>query len=313
MQVSKLTVCAGLLGLFACGGDHRAGAEASADVDGLEGERSPAGADDGSGAPSSRSTQDRSASSVSNSQAGAPGAMPARRSPPAAGAAGDTQTSARSEGSEGSGAADGTSASSALQSAAPLPDLVLDEAYLLDSTRFDIQSIQDPCAVQQGCATGLGDRRVVRFGSRMGNIGEADFLLGPPEQQNPLWTQDSCSMRFSLAGFARYELRDASGQLVLTGTKNEFCMTDAEEWLPESGAQCHKYTCQKQGIVPGCADNYGTDLPCQWLDVTDVPTGDYELSVTVNAVHAIAEQDYANNNVKLRLRIGEDGTGSVLR
>ncbi|HEU4577949.1 MAG TPA: lysyl oxidase family protein [Polyangiaceae bacterium] len=200
-----------------------------------------------------------------------------------------------------------------MQSAAPLPDLVLDEAYLLDSTRFDIQNIQDPCAVQQGCATGLGERRVVRFGSRMGNVGQADFLLGAPEQQNPLWTQDSCGMRFSLAGFARYELRDASGQLVLTGTKNEFCMTDAEEWIPESGAQCHKYTCKNQGIVPGCADNYGTDLPCQWLDVTDVPAGEYELSVTVNAAHAIAEQDYANNNVKLRLRIGANGTGSVLR
>jgi len=239
--------------------------------------------------------------------------MQPRRSASPAGAAGDSQTRSRSDGADGSGAANGTSASSALQSTGPLPDLVLDEAYLLDSTRFDIQTIQDPCAVQQGCATGLGDRRVVRFGSRMGNIGEADFLLGPPEQQNALWTQDSCSMRFSLAGFARYELRDADGQLVLTGTKNEFCMTDAEEWIPESGAQCHKYTCKDQGIVPGCADNYGTDLPCQWLDVTDVPTGDYELSVTVNAAHAIAEQDYANNNVKLRLHIDANGTGTVLR
>ena len=50
----------------------------------------------------------------------------------------------------------------------PLPDLVLDAAYLVDTTRFDIQHIDDPCALQQRCATGLGDRRVVRFGSRMG-------------------------------------------------------------------------------------------------------------------------------------------------
>lgn len=311
MQVSKLTVCAGLLGVFACGGDHRAAGESTTDVAGLNGESSSAaGADDASDAPSSRSAQDRPASSVSNPQAVPSDATQPRRSSSSAGAAGDSQTRSRSD---GSGAADDTSASSALQSTAPLPDLVLDEAYLLDSTRFDTQTIQDPCAVQQGCATGLGDRRVVRFGSRMGNIGDADFLLGAPEEQNPLWTQDSCSMRFSLAGFARYELRDAGGQLVLTGTKNEFCMTDAEEWIPESGAECHKYTCKNQGIVPGCADNYGTDLPCQWLDVTDVPAGDYELSITVNAAHAIAEQDYANNNVKLRLHIDANGTGTVLR
>jgi hypothetical protein len=311
MLVSKLTVGALIAGLFACGGDPRATHESDSDVDALQGnERSSTSDPAGSDTPSSRSALDGPASDVSNPQGISSTPMQPRRTSSAAGAASDSQTRAGVEGAGGSG---GTPAASALQSAAPLPDLVLDEAYLLDSTRFDVQNIQDACAVQQGCATGVGERRVVRFGSRMGNVGEADFVLGPPEQENPLWTQDSCSMRFSLAGFARYELRDAGGQLLLTGTKNEFCMTDAEEWIPESGAQCHKYTCLNQGIVPGCADNYGTDLPCQWLDVTDVPPGDYELRVTVNAAHAIPEQDYANDSVTLRLRIGADGSGSVLR
>ena len=195
----------------------------------------------------------------------------------------------------------------------PLPDLILDEAYLLDTTRFDIQNINDPCLVQQGCATGLGDRRVVRFGSRMGNVGQADFVLGEPEQANPLWTLETCSDRFSLGGFARYELSDAAtGQQVLVGTKSEFCMTDAEEWIAESGAKCQTYSCKNQGIRPGCADNYGTDLPCQWLDVTDVPAGVYDLRVTVNAARAIPEQNYANDSVRLRLRIDASG-GSVER
>jgi hypothetical protein len=188
---------------------------------------------------------------------------------------------------------------------------VLDAAYLVDTTRFDIQHIDDPCALQQRCATGLGDRRVVRFGSRMGNIGEADFVLGPPEQANPLWTLDACNDRFSLSGFARYELRDAdTGEQVLLGTKNEFCMTDAEEWIPESGAKCQTYSCTRQGIRPGCADNYGTDLPCQWLDVTDVPPGTYLLRVTVNAERAVEELDYGNDTVQLQLRIDANG-GSV--
>lgn len=195
---------------------------------------------------------------------------------------------------------------------AELPDLVLDSAYLLDSTRFETQRIDDPCAVEQGCATGLGQRRVVRFGSRMGNVGNADFVLGAPNEQNPLWARDACTDGFSLPQFARYELRDSSGRLVLEGSKNPVCVTDAEEWLPESGADCQNYSCGRQGIAPGCADNYGISLPCQWLDVTDVPPGSYELQVTLNAGRTVAELDYENNSATLQLEISAAG-GTVLR
>jgi hypothetical protein len=231
------------------------------------------------------------------------------------GAAGDPNRSSAADARNAAAAPEsqpGNTPVASNRSSAALPDLVLDQAYLLDTTRFDIQRIEDPCAVKQGCATGLGDRRVVRFGSRMGNVGTADFVLGVPEQENPLWTLDACSDRFSLRGFARYELSDAAtGQQVLVGTKSEFCMTDAEEWIPESGARCQSYSCKDQGIRPGCADNYGTDLPCQWLDVTDVPPGEYELNVIVNAAKTIPEQDYTNDSVRLRVRIDADG-GSVV-
>jgi hypothetical protein len=190
---------------------------------------------------------------------------------------------------------------------APLPDLVLDSAYLLDTTRFETQQINDPCAVQQGCATGLGERRVVRFGSRMGNLGNEDLVLGVPGDENPLWSRDSCGGGFSLRGFARYELRDVRGQLVLQGSKSQFCITDAEEWIPESGANCQTFSCGRQGIAPGCADNYGTDLPCQWLDITEVAPGAYELKVTLNAERTVAELDYLNNSTTVRLQITATG------
>jgi hypothetical protein len=195
--------------------------------------------------------------------------------------------------------------------AAELPDLVLDRAYLLDTTRFEAQRIDDPCAVQHGCATGLGERQVVRFGSRMGNLGNADFVLGAPSEGNPPWSLDSCGGGFSLPGFARYQLRDAEGRQVLQGSKSQFCITDAEEWIPDSGANCQTFSCGRQGIAPGCADNYGIDLPCQWLDITDVAPGDYELQITVNAARSVAELDYANNTATLLLRVSEAG-GAVL-
>jgi hypothetical protein len=192
---------------------------------------------------------------------------------------------------------------------AALPDLVLDSSYLLDTTRFETQRIDDPCVVQQGCATGLGERRVVRFGSRMGNLGKEDLVLGVPGEENPLWSRDSCGDGFSLRGFARYELRDSGGRRVLQGSKSQFCITDAEEWIPGSGADCQNFSCGRQGIAPGCADNYGTDLPCQWLDVTDVAPGAYELEVTLNAERSVAELDYTNNSTTVRLQISATGGG----
>ncbi|HKO94137.1 MAG TPA: lysyl oxidase family protein [Polyangiaceae bacterium] len=189
----------------------------------------------------------------------------------------------------------------------PLPDLVLDAAYLLDTTVLDTVNVEDPCSLQEQCVTGLGQRRVVRFGSRMGNIGNADFVLGDPDQDNPLWTFDTCQMSFNLVGFSRYELRDAaSGESVLRGTKRGFCISDPEPWIPESGALCEQYDCNHQGISPGCADNYGSSLPCQWVDVTGIPSGSYELEVGINSDRQVAEQDYANNVVTLRLQLTED-------
>lgn len=195
----------------------------------------------------------------------------------------------------------------AAPAAGPLPDLVLDAAYLLDTTALDVVTVDDPCSLQEQCVTGLGERRVVRFGSRMGNIGSADFVLGAPNESNPLWTFDSCQMGFDLVGFSRYELRDAaSGETVVRGAKRGFCISDPEQWIPESGAVCEEYDCNHQGITPGCADNYGASLPCQWVDVTGVPSGRYELEVSVNADRALEEQDYANNVVTLRIELDAD-------
>lgn len=195
----------------------------------------------------------------------------------------------------------------------PLPDLVLDAAYLVDTVALDQVDVDDACLLAEGCVTGLGERRVVRFGSRTGNVGTADFVLGSAEADNPLWTRDTCQETFDLVGFARYELIDeATGELVLAGAKSGFCIADAEEWVPESGASCEVYDCNQQGISRGCADNYGSSLECQWVDVTDIPSGDYELRVTINADRSVPELDYSNNLVTVPVRLTGDSV-TVLR
>ncbi len=50
-----------------------------------------------------------------------------------------------------------------------------------------------------------------------------------------------------------------------------------------------------QGISPNCGDLYSRYLDCQWIDITDVPTGFYLLQLTVNPDKLVAETDHGNN------------------
>lgn len=36
-----------------------------------------------------------------------------------------------------------------------------------------------------------------------------------------------------------------------------------------------------QGLGPGCYDTYHANIDCQWIDITDVPPGNYILKVGV--------------------------------
>lgn len=212
-----------------------------------------------------------------------------------------------SSGGAGAGTPGEGGASGDAGPAGPLPDLVLDAAYLVDTTIEDVVETDDECLLNEGCVTGLGSRRVVRFGSRTGNIGTADFLLGRPEAGNAYWTYDACHDAYDLVGFAFYELFDAAGVRVLTGVKNGFCIRDSEPWELEGGPFCRSFDCNGQGIGQGCADNYGSELQCQWVDITGLPAAAYLLRVTVNANRSIAELDYSNNVVEVNLEIRDDG------
>jgi hypothetical protein len=207
----------------------------------------------------------------------------------------------------GGGVASDVSAAPGEERAGALPDLVLDAAYLLDTTAEDRVQIDDACMQTEGCVSGLGERRVVRFGSRTGNVGTADLRLGVPSSDNPYYALDACQEQYTLVGFARYELLSVtSGEPVTTGVKNGFCVRDSEPYVSEDGPRCDFYDCSRQGIGQGCADNYGSSLECQWVDITDVPEGMYTLRVTLNASLAIAEVDYSNNVVEVPLEITDD-------
>jgi hypothetical protein len=215
-----------------------------------------------------------------------------------------TPTQMTGAGAGGGGSQDMPAGAGGAAPEEPLPDLVLDADYLVDTTTLDTVTVDDVCRLAEGCVTGLGERTVVRFGSRTGNVGSADFVLGVAREDNPLWTRNTCRDSYDLVGFARYALIDrATNEEVVAGAKNGFCIADADHYM-ESFGFCNVYDCEHQGIGQGCADNYGAELDCQWVDVTGVPPGAYELRVTINADRAVPELGYENNVVRVQLEIG---------
>jgi hypothetical protein len=184
-----------------------------------------------------------------------------------------------------------------------LPDLIIDGAYLTATIEQDIvDASADLCLFNEGCVTGDGPRRVVRFGTRSANLGTADVVVGAPLADNPLWEFDACHEHFHFEGYARYDLIDAAtGAVLPIGNKNGFCLQDLDVWT--SSAQCDRYNCDYQGISVGCADVYTPDLDCQWIDITDVAPGNYELVVTVNTDGSIRELNTLNNTASVSLEI----------
>jgi hypothetical protein len=236
-----------------------------------------------------------------------PAPLDADEPPPAADAGNAlTPNSSDAPGSEGTPNSLGTPSSSAdTTELGPMPDLVLDTGYLVETATQDFIEVDDSCLLAEQCVTGIGTRRLVRFGTRTGNIGTADLLVGEPNAENPLWEYDECANAYHLDGYARYDLLDdATGEVVLRGAKNGFCMRDSEVYDPALVKKdCEQFACGDQGISVGCADNYVAGLECQWVDITDIDNGDYRIRVQINADSKLKELDYTNNVGFIHVRI----------
>ena len=175
--------------------------------------------------------------------------------------------------------------------AVSLPDLIF---WGPTSAYTEAQSFfPEPCDLNEGCGT-CSTRRVLRFDTETRNIGQADLVLGDP-QNNPLFVQDPCHGHYHFEGFAEYRLLDTNGVQVAVGNKIGFCLLDYARWDPNASSDDY-YNCFYQGIQRGWSDFYYSTLPCQWVDITGLPGGTYILELEVDPQNRIVEAD-ENNNV----------------
>jgi len=164
------------------------------------------------------------------------------------------------------------------QATTPLPDLyVIGSAVnpMISTETFDPSS----CAVVEGLVQ-AGTRRLIRFDTRTGNRGTADLFLGDPTN-NPLFEFAPCHAHYHFQNYMAYRLRDAQGQIASIGLKVGFCLEDGFR-LSTNSAPDWLYTCDFQGIQKGWGDFYDMGLDGQWVDITDVPDGQYTLELEVN-------------------------------
>ncbi|MFE2755134.1 lysyl oxidase family protein [Actinosynnema sp. NPDC059335] len=129
-----------------------------------------------------------------------------------------------------------------------------------------------------------------------------------------------------LLGFERFQLRTPSGDAVVTDRKTGFCLGDryavkealanrpSDAATPEGelAAFLRKNRCGHhapealtvvQGISVGAGDDYTYKVDYQWLDISTVPSGVYDVVNVVNGDRTLVEKSYRNNASSMAVSI----------
>ena len=188
--------------------------------------------------------------------------------------------------------------------ACQLADVYVDADRVLGSAEIEYKNFPEgSCEIVEGCVLEAGRRRLLRFDTTTPNIGAGDLHLGRPEDVGDIFQYSECHQHYHFDTYASYELLDGQGTSVAPGHKQAFCLMDFEPWAPGIEWRDANYHCGMQGIGAGWADTYDSYLDCQFVDITDVPEGDYLLQVNVNYGHLLAESDYSNNSTEVPVHI----------
>jgi len=193
----------------------------------------------------------------------------------------------------------------------PIPDSGTDASCALPNLSVDVDAmvktamvttvIAGKCEVEEACADDGGLRKVLRFEVTIPNNGAADLVLGDPDGSTS-FEYGACHMHYHFTDFARYSLLNDAGTIVSKARKQAFCARDDIRNDPNS-PDAAKYDCQNQGITRGWSDKYSALLPCQWLDISDLPPGNYTLEVEVNPNRKMTELDYTDNIARIPVTI----------
>ena len=185
------------------------------------------------------------------------------------------------------------------------PDLTVDADVLARSLYVERRTFAaDSCEVLEGCVPAGGERRLLRFSTSIVNLGNAAAVVPNRQERPDLYVDDECHGHEHLTNFAGYALRNAQGEDIVQGRKQGFYLVDYHRQCSDS-APYFIYS-ERMGISAGWADIYLADIPCQWIDITDVTDGTYTFRVGVDEQDIIPEGTAHSNEATLNVRIEGD-------
>jgi len=183
---------------------------------------------------------------------------------------------------------------------------------------------KNDCAIVEGMISSAGKHKLLRFTATFPNHGPGDLIIGAPSDHPELFEFSPCHGHYHFKHYADYrlwtvdgynewkalrdsmpadvlsqDLLDANPDLaakMVRGAKRAFCNIDVRKFDPAAGPAKYLDCFTNQGISVGWADEYGSQLDGQWIDITKVPNGNYMLEVEANASHILTEGNYANNS-----------------
>src|SRR5262249_55679985 len=144
-----------------------------------------------------------------------------------------------------------------------------------------------------------GEHTLVRFTVGTPNIGDADLVVGDPNQHvaDGLFEFASCHNHYHFRHYALYELVDPRTGFVWRAAKRGFCMIDVEKYQAFPGDANNTPPCggggasgvpgnegirKGGGVVSGGGRGGHYSLLGGGEEKPPVPTGDYIIRITVN-------------------------------
>ena len=189
-----------------------------------------------------------------------------------------------------------------LASAQALPDLIIARYLAKTTIEYKRRAFSaDECPYVEGCVLATGARKLLLLDVGIKNVGLSDLVIGDPAASPNLFEWSDCHEHYHLKGLATYRVLTLSGRQVARTYKQGFCLRDDYAVMPR--ADDAKYTCDDQGISVGWLDHYYKSLDCQWVDITGVPPGKYNLVITVNPYRVLKESNYQNNTTVIPITV----------
>jgi hypothetical protein len=180
-----------------------------------------------------------------------------------------------------------------------------------------------PFLVHAHRASTVQSRMAVRQAVQSGVDGPIPMTFSAAQHRTTTWSYyepAAAHEHWHLMGFEYFQLRTPTGETVVTDRKNGFCLGDRYT-IVDAGSLSHlpgdrgTYTgelahrldghkCEHHnpealdvffGISVGKGDDYKYRVEYQWLDLTAVASGVYDVVTVANPDRQLLEKDYDNN------------------